>query len=164
MGRSGPRPKPTALKRLEGKPKKKRNEPKPTADGLRVPGHLDKDAKLCWSRIVPQLKKLGVATKIDRDSLEIYCTTFSQFRQYQRTIRKEGPVQKIFNEDGSLKYAQERPEIRLAKNAADLMLKIQREFGMTPSSRSTIDLPAGAGESDLDAFMRQGFELRRGAG
>ena len=72
MGLSGPPPKPTALKRAEGNPGKRRLndfEPQPLEIAPRCPPHLDELARQEWKRIVPilpgQLVKMRRAPRSD---------------------------------------------------------------------------------------------------
>ena len=72
MGRRGPAPKPTALKRLQGNPGKRAlndSEPRPTATMPRCPTHLQGEARAEWRRVARGLHDAGLLTQIDRAAL-----------------------------------------------------------------------------------------------
>ena len=66
---AGRRPKPTAMKKLEGNPgKRKLNmvEPMPEKGMPECPKWLLPEAKVEWSRLCQKLSEKGVLTEIDR--------------------------------------------------------------------------------------------------
>ena len=71
----GRRPKPTALKKLEGNPgKRKLNEREPKFEGRATcPKDLDPLAKKEWRRVCRQLEEKNLLTTVDRNSLAAYC-------------------------------------------------------------------------------------------
>ncbi|MGA0447705.1 MAG: P27 family phage terminase small subunit, partial [Pseudohongiellaceae bacterium] len=44
----------------------------------------------------------------------------------------------IFNDDGSVKYQQQTPAATMQQKLATSMLRIEQEFGLTPSARTGI--------------------------
>jgi phage terminase small subunit len=72
---------PTALKLLAGNPGHRplnQNEPKPELVAPTCPSHLSREAKREWRRIVPELEKLGLLTRIDRAALAAYATAYGR--------------------------------------------------------------------------------------
>lgn len=72
----GRRPKPTALKVLEGNPGKRplnRREPQPLRSIPTCPAHLSPTAKGEWKRLAGQLHRLGILSQLDRAALAAYC-------------------------------------------------------------------------------------------
>ena len=68
MAQRGRKPKPTAVKVLEGNPGKRSlntNEPKPVKKAPRCPGWLEDEAKKEWKRMAKQMEQLGILTEID---------------------------------------------------------------------------------------------------
>ena len=62
----GRKPKPTALKLLEGNPGKRRingSEPKPPASRPTCPAHLSPSAKAEWKRLAEALNRIGLLTQ-----------------------------------------------------------------------------------------------------
>ena len=68
MAQRGRKPKPTAIKVLEGNPGKRalnEMEPQPEKKAPKCPVWLDKEAKKEWKRISKQLEDLGILTEVD---------------------------------------------------------------------------------------------------
>ena len=68
MAQRGRKPKPTAVKVLEGNPGKRSlntNEPKPVKKAPRCPAWLEDEAKKEWKRMAKQMEQLGILTEID---------------------------------------------------------------------------------------------------
>lgn len=155
MGARGPQPKPTNQKQLEGTYRPDRapaNEP--AADGKPIcPSWLSQDAKTEWRRLVPDLIASGLAGRIDRNALARYVETWTRWRQAVQMIAKSGEVIPIKNEDGSLKYLQTSPYVSIARSLGDQLQKLEQSFGMTPSSRSRIDVGQTEAQDELDAFL-----------
>ncbi len=140
MGKRGPPPDPTALKILRGNPGHyplNKNEPK--ADGRPLcPSWLLPEAKRKWRSLVPQLRVLGVATKVDGDALAQYCQVWARWKDAEEFIAKHGPVISIRDEAGNIKYLAQVPQVSIAQHLLTIMRNLQREFGMTASARSQI--------------------------
>ena len=65
MAQRGRKPKPTAIKELEGNPGKRplnKNEPKPEKTAPKCPTWLDKEAKKEWRRMSKSLEAIGILT------------------------------------------------------------------------------------------------------
>ena len=85
MGRRGPAPLPSALKRLHGETRPSRlndREPLPRRTAPRPPADLDPAAKAIWRRTVREMPA-GVITAVDADALACYCEAVVRYRQGQ---------------------------------------------------------------------------------
>lgn len=85
------RPKPTALKVIEGNRGKRKlpgNEPKPKPKAPPCPKDIDAGAKRAWRRIVPMIEGVGLLTVIDGDMLAVLCQTRSRLEQIYRRLKK----------------------------------------------------------------------------
>jgi len=77
----GRRPKPTALKILEGNPGKRRlgrGTPTPLVGVPPCPAHLRGRARVAWVRIGEHLARMGVATSVDQDALELLVRAYTE--------------------------------------------------------------------------------------
>lgn len=155
MGLRGPARKPTKLKLLEGNPGKRplpKNEPKPKPIVPKCPSWLDKEAKREWKRMAPELEKLGLLTVIDGTAFAAYCQAYSRWRAAEETLQKHGTVFKTPSG-----YIQQLPQVSIARNYAKLMKDFCAQFGMTPATRSSIDLrPTGDSEDPMEKLLRGG--------
>ena len=73
MATRGRKPKPTALKLLEGNPGKRPlngREPVPPRAALKCPAWLLPEAKKEWKRLAPALEAMGVLTMADLTAFE----------------------------------------------------------------------------------------------
>lgn len=140
MSRPGPAPKPSHLKVMQGTYRPDRapkNEPKPEPSTPSCPTWLHAEAKREWRRIVPHLEQLGLLAQIDRAALAAYCQLYARWWEAEREIKVHGLTQ--ITETG---YVAQRPEVGISANALKQMRAYLAEFGLTPSSRSRIDLPS----------------------
>lgn len=142
----GRRPKPTALKIMQGNPgKRPLNNSEPTPTGTPTcPRHLSKEAKAEWRRISEELSAMGLLTKVDRAALAAYCEAWARWCEAERQIQKFGLVVK--SPSG---YPMQNPYVGIANTALDQMRKFLVEFGMTPSSRSRLSVETTPKESKL---------------
>lgn len=147
----GRKPKPTALKQLEGNPGKRavnKKEPKPVSEIPSCPNHLQGIARQEWNRIVKELKALGMITKLDRAALAICCTAYADYVKACNKLKKEGEV--IISEKGGM---YQNPWVAIKKRSMDQIAKFYAEFGMTPSSRSRIQVDVNTPEEELEKML-----------
>jgi P27 family predicted phage terminase small subunit len=151
---AGRRPKPTALKELQGNPGKRalnKHEPKP--GGIpKCPVHLDKDAKREWKRISVELIALGLLTSVDMAALAAYCSAYSRWAAAEKNIQKFGMVIRSKKSGEPVK----NPYVLIADAALDHLRKFGTEFGLTPASRSRLQVEPPTVEKDaFTAFMEE---------
>lgn len=149
---AGRRPKPTALKELQGNPGKRplnKREPKPTGSPT-CPSHLDNNAKKEWKRISKELIAIGLLTSVDRAALAAYCSAYSRWIAAEESIQKFGTVIKSPKSG----YPVQNPYVSVANTALDHMRKFAVEFGLTPASRTRLQVEPQSGHEDpFTAFM-----------
>jgi P27 family predicted phage terminase small subunit len=136
MGLRGPAPKPTAIKRLEGNPgKRKLNEaePKPMMGVPECPDHLDDVAKKEWGRLTTILTDMKVLTEADYIALANLCQAYSTLMNAQRQMNKTGILYK--SKSG---YVQQNPLLGIIHTQTTIVNNLLREFGLTPSSRTRV--------------------------
>ena len=133
---SGRRPKPTAIRRLEGnRGKRAWNHAEPTApDALpRCPEHLAPVAKAEWRRVARTLHGMGVLTTIDRAALAAYCQAYARWVEAEHRLRETPPLVKTPSG-----YVQQSPWLAIANKQLELMGRYMIELGLTPASRSRV--------------------------
>lgn len=143
MGRRGPKPQPTAQKRLRGNPGKRAlndREPTPALAVPACPDFLNSDARAEWDRIVPELQALNLLTRVDRAALACYCQAWATFKLAQAQLDKYGLTMEFESKAGTL-YEMARPEVAIANKAMQQIKAFSAEFGFTPSARTAIKLP-----------------------
>jgi P27 family predicted phage terminase small subunit len=150
---AGRRPKPTALKILQGNPGKRalnKHEPKPTGVPT-CPSHLAAKAKAEWKRIGKELRAVGLLTVVDRAALAAYCTVYARWIDAEEQIQKFGTV--IKSPKSGFPIA--NPYVGVSNTALDLMRKFCVEFGLTPASRTRLQVEPASGTDPFEEFMAE---------
>ena len=109
---AGRKPKPTALKKLEGNPGKRKmntKEPVPGKGMPDCPKWLLPEAKEEWKRLCQKLSEMGVLTEIDMAAFAAYCQSYARWKEAQQHIDEEGST--FETEKG---YQQQTPWVGIA--------------------------------------------------
>ena len=145
MAVRGRKPKPTALKQLEGNPGKRplnTAEPVPPKGTLKCPVWLEPEAKKEWKRLAPSLEAMGVLTMADLTAFSGYCQAYARWKEAEEFITQHGS---IFQTPSG--YVQQVPQVSIAQQNLKIMQSFCSEFGLTPACRSRI-IAAGGGKDD----------------
>jgi P27 family predicted phage terminase small subunit len=157
----GPAPKPTALKRLEGNPgKRKLNTNEPKFSGVPIcPTWLNAAAKKEWKRVVGELSALDMLRSVDTSSLASYCQSYARWRSAELIVEAEGQTIKepITNKSGEIvgHRTKRHPATAIAKESQAAMHRASALFGFDPSSRSRLTVGEGIKDDPLTAFMQR---------
>ena len=142
MGRRGPAPKPTVIEIAEGRPRKQKinlREPMPahiTREETRTPpAHLSATAKVWWVYYADILRSLKVLTEADLMALENLATATVDRINYEAQLAKTGPLYKT-----STGYVMVSPMFSIVDRLKAREFQLLREFGMTPSSRTRVQI------------------------
>lgn len=127
----GPKPAPTALKQLAGNPGKRAlpQEPKPAGGAPPCPDWMPAEGRAQWARVVPELDRLKLLTKVDGAVLEAFCALYAEFVATVRTGE-------------SLKAAMLGP-LRFYAG----------ELGLTPAARARLAAPPGQEDEQIELFF-----------
>ena len=142
MATRGRKPKPTAMKLLEGNPGKRplnEREPVPPKGNIKCPDWLLPEAKKEWKRLAPSLEALGVLTLVDLTAFEGYCQAYARWKEAEEFITQHGAMVRTPNG-----YLQQVPQVSIAQTNMKIMLRFCEQFGLTPSARSRIIAGEGA--------------------
>jgi P27 family predicted phage terminase small subunit len=109
-----------------------------------------------WKQIVPVLDGLGVLTKIDGNALARYCRLFVRWRQCDAFIREHGESYETTDQNGRVTSYQQYPEVGIVNKLSVLLLRLEQEFGLTPSARARIevDVEPPRGADDKERFFK----------
>lgn len=147
----GRKPKPTALKLLEGNPGKRalnRAEPRPKVAMPRPPEHLSDEEKAKWKVVVRELHSLGLVTRIDVDALAMYCVIYARWIKAEKMVREKGEI--IKTAAGNII---QNPYLSIANRALEQLNKLGAEFGMTPSSRTRVKTDLTDPDQELERML-----------
>ena len=146
MATRGRKPKPTALKQLEGNPGKRPlndREPVPPQGSIRCPAWLEAEAKKEWKRLAPSLEAMGILTSVDISAFAGYCQAYARWKEAEEFISQHGS---IFQTPSG--YVQQVPQVSIAQQNLKIMQSFCSEFGLTPATRSRIIAQNGSDVSD----------------
>ena len=146
-------PKPTRLKILQGNPGKRplnAHEPKPEGGAPKCPKWLTKEAKAEWRRIVPELERMGMVTRIDLGVLAAYCQAFGEMEIAARTIEKEGRTRET-----STGFLAVHPAVTAQRQSWQAVRQLSERLGLDPSSRVRLSVaPPNAEKDEFEEFLR----------
>ena len=137
----GRKPKPTAIRKLEGNPGKRTfnaDEPEFEATLPSAPDHLSKRAKKEWARAGKLLLDANVLTEADYAVFAVYCQQWSRWVEAERAIAETGTLVKTPNG-----YAVESPLVAIAGKAMERMMKAA--LGRASSLCRIVDLTLTTG-------------------
>lgn len=153
MAQRGRKPKPTALKMLEGNPGGRplnTKEPNPEKKAPRCPSWLEDEAKKEWKRMAKVLEQMGLLTEMDMAAFAGYCQAYARWKEAEEFLTQHGSMVRTPNG-----YLQQVPQVSIAQTNMKIMLKFCEQFGLTPSARSRI---VGGENSDEEDEMEKLLE------
>ena len=153
MAMAGRKPKPTALKVLEGDRGKGRrpfneHEPIPPKGGVKCPSWLLPEAKKEWKRLAASLEAMGVLTMADLTAFAGYCQAYARWREAEDFITQHGSIFKTPSG-----YVQQVPQVSIAQQNLKIMQSFATEFGLTPACRARIVASGGNEDGTSDDPM-----------
>lgn len=149
----GRRPKPTALKLVDGNPGKRplnHREPKPKI-GTTPPNWISKEAKTEWRRLYKHLAEIGLLTKADRQVFTSYCIASGRMARAERKIEEQGEVVETSNGNEI-----QNTWLGIYNRADAAMADRAKELGLTPAARSKVQTQ-GQGVGPLDLPTNTGY-------
>ncbi len=147
----------TALHVLNGNPSKikdlGKNEPKPAPVGPPCPDWLPGEAKQLWNTEAPRLERLGLLCETDGDEFARYCLLSVRAKQAELEIEREG-----LTVDGAVKGTKvKNPMVQIARDYSAAASKIADKFGLSPVSRSRIEVSGAKDDDDpMEQLLRKG--------
>jgi P27 family predicted phage terminase small subunit len=168
---AGRKPKPTAIKQLQGNPGKRplnNAEPQYPDVNVRVPkGKLPKDAQLMWRAVAPLLASAGVLTEADLPALEMLSLHYAVARAALAEMIRDGHKKIIDDEereytisegiatttttaDGSIK---KHPAASVFRENSLAFRGYLGEFGLTPAARVKIKVGGQEREQSLAEML-----------
>lgn len=168
MGKRGPAPAPSILKYIRGNPSKERlNSDEPTPDLLDdfgVPDTIvgDELAVRKWHQSVPVLRRMRVLTEADTEAWTRYCHLWANWMRAKQKCQQVGREITHFEPDPNrtdgklrIKWSQPAPWAVEERAFHKDLLRLEQEFGLTPSSRSQVTIHGSADEDPVAAFIKK---------
>jgi P27 family predicted phage terminase small subunit len=135
MGKRGPAPKPTALRLLHGDRPSRVNTDEPIPDrGLpECPDDVSDEVRAIWDYTVRQIDVMGMSSRADRDTLRAYCEAVITHRRSSALLAKSEVLVK-----SALGGPVRNPAVAVQRDAAQTLVRLAQQFGLTPAARSEI--------------------------
>ena len=121
VGRRGPAKTPSKVLTARGSwrgVKRVKSQPKPDDKAPRCPAWLSAKARVAWKTLIPKLTEMGVIGTCDRNALARYCDFFVRWRA-----------------------AADLGDMDVALKISTHLLRIEQQFGLTPSARASLAVP-----------------------
>lgn len=142
-----PKPRPVALKLIEGRGNGRDSGGRKVAEVPRfvrlppvAPEWLPVEAAAEWARVVPELARLELLKPVDRAALTAYCLAWDRLVEAQRLVTDEGVLGE--NSQGRVRH----PAVAVVEAASKELRAWAAEFGFTPSAENKLAVK----ESDND--------------
>ncbi len=133
----GRKPKPTALRRLNGNAGKRplnKNEPQfNQVVNILPPDWLPDLARMMWQMVVPELLNQKVLTAVDLHNVEAFCVSYARWRQAEAEVETHGMLMM----DGNGKYFK-NPAFTIINETKKQMIQFGSLLGLDPSSRTRL--------------------------
>ena len=137
----GRKPKPTALREMEGNPGKRplnKREPQSKGELYAAPEWMSAAQREGWAYAVTNAP-YGLLKQLDRSVLSIWVVAEDLHREAAEKITQYGLLTKSPNAGLPL----QSPYLAILNKQAQIMLKAGAELGFSPSSRTRVQLEAG---------------------
>lgn len=140
--KKGRRPRPTALKLLQGERPSRVNDDElaAMAGAPAPPEALDELVAGQYRALVALLEPVGVLTELDGPALVAFAQVLVEHHQAARLVNTVGPL--IRDDHGQ---ARTNPAYRIRRDTGRDILRWAMEFGMTPAARSQISRRLASG-------------------
>lgn len=141
MGRRGPRPKPTALEEMLGRPRKRarpQDEPEPFDAPPEPPAWLSDLGRVVWNDLAPEAYAIRLVKRLDSNLLAALCEATAHMircedlAQRARETDQAGHAILVRSSSGVL---YESPISTAARAARREVGRLAAELGLTPSGR-----------------------------
>lgn len=136
MSLRGRKPKPTAIKKLEGNPGRRKlneREPKPANGMPSCPTWLETEAKKLWRRVCKELEMMGTLAKSDRETIAVFCQSYARWKESEEFLSTHGPIMQT--QSG---YIQQLPQVSISHSYMKRMIETGSLLGLNPSARSRL--------------------------
>ena len=157
MGKRGPKPIPSATAKRRGtlRADRRANEPAPPNEAPTKPTWVQGLAAKHWRKIAPWLKESGLLTVLDTIALGLMCNALADYFEAGEVVESAA------KENDGVKFVSitdkgnviQHPAVGVQNKAWERVVKLLREFGMTPSSRAGMAITNAKGE-DQDPLLK----------
>jgi P27 family predicted phage terminase small subunit len=155
MGKRGPTPTPTETLKRQGRyrPDRRKNEPEAPVASARKPAWVKGLAAKHWKQIAPLLIDAKLLTVLDTVALGLLCDALAEYLEAGEIVEaaaKDGEVKFVATTDKG--NVIQHPVVGVRNKAWERVVKLARQFGMTPSARAGMAI-ANAADEQRDPLL-----------
>jgi P27 family predicted phage terminase small subunit len=134
---AGRKPKPKAVKKLQGtyrpdRDKRKGKKAPEPASGAKPPTWLNADGRRFWRGLAPTLERNGLLTELSLPAFAILCDTWGRMMEAREVVKDEGYIYVSHGESG--RQIKKNPAVGILEQAQKDFKTLGVEFGLTPSA------------------------------
>jgi len=130
----------------------RQNEPKPESSRPKPPSWLSPEARTVFLYLSRHLDAVGVLTRLDQNALARYATLWIRYQKAEAFVAKHGDTYVVHGKPGpngeqGQPILKTYPQWRHALALAQELVRLEREFGLTPSARTrlSVEVPVQEG-------------------
>ncbi len=159
---AGRLPKPTAIRKAEGNPGKRRLNRGDLSEPTRrptCPAWLDKVARAKWRELVKTLEDRGILRSDDQALLAQFCADWSDVVLARKQLQQLGENRLLVKTEAGFKM---NPLLRIVEAKTESLVRLAARFGFSPADRARIvfdELPGPRGLSPLEALLAGPVEM-----
>ncbi len=86
------------------------------------------------------LHGMRVLTQVDQHALARYCQLWARWREAEEFLDKRGATYSVRDKDGNIVALKKYPQVVIASDLADKLLRLEQQFGLTPSARTRLEV------------------------
>ena len=113
-----------------------------------MPDWLCEVAQSEWVRLSADLFKIGLITKADEVEFAVYCQAYAELQEAEDALVKYGRTQ--VTKDG---FERKSPWLSIRDEAWKRIHQAAQQFGLTPSSRTKIDVQEKSPIDDKSKYI-----------
>ncbi|NCC35336.1 MAG: phage terminase small subunit P27 family [Chloroflexia bacterium] len=156
-GRSGRKRLPDCMLPPDSRQRDRRGGPdvKAPDEAMRMPPKLSKDEQAEWRFLVPRLQEMRVVARLDTDVIVRLCWLRARCRKLMAFVERYGDTYPEKDAAGAVKRMVAWPQVNMLTQTMSQLANLEREFGLTPSSRASLKIAAPdqpKGETKADKF------------
>jgi P27 family predicted phage terminase small subunit len=141
-----------------------RNKPELTLNLIQcdysIPSELSDNAKKEWEQIASDLSGKMMLTVLDRKILMMYCEEVAKYWTLQKDLQTEDLIFKLKDKNGQVVNYMKNPKLDLSDKALTNAHRIGMHFGLTPLSRTKMNITPKRESSPEEKNLNQLNSLR----
>ena len=152
MGKRGPHALPPEVQKSRGteRPDRRRDKVGAKKACPPMPSWISDDARPCWKHIAPWLDEVGLLTRLDQVALTLLCDAVAHYINRRKAVEQSGWTS-VSEKGGEYQH----PNVGAMNKAREAVVKLLREFGMSPSARAGLAIANREAERDPMADLLQ---------